>query len=162
MSHVVKHIKGQFVVTYCGRTIQKAAAGSAISRGRVSPYFYLYGHNSIEARAFNTSMSNIGNACPDCLSNLPDGLLVSWLQTTQKFLKTMSSVHIWECYVGEGCSGAQMYCGRTWDRRSMFSNKIGFLIPEKVTVETLANPNLCEDCKTHPAVQLILLAKTSL
>lgn len=157
MSHIVKKERGNNIMTYCGRNISRGAAGNALARGRIAPFFYL--DPAAENQNFGMTLLSLTNACEACVQSLPSHYNQTWLVKVRQFLNNMKEIHIFQKRTGD--SGVMMMCGKVWDASSLFRNEIGYIEVADL-VDNIGRPQLCATCSDHPHVQLQLLAITDL
>lgn len=158
MTHIKRSEKGNNILTYCGKYIDKRAAGATLGRRRRRRNGNTNGPPQpavVDARG-NEVLTTFKGLCDKCLE--APGVIGILEQAMIASLKYMEIVHIVDHYPD---GGVTMMCGMTWDKRSLFKNNIGF-IPVEVLMKNWDNPRICNACREHPRAQLQLMADVEL
>lgn len=159
MTHIKRSEKGMNILTYCGKYIDKRAAGATAGprrrrrnrNGSAPPPQPAV----IDARG-DEVLTTFKGLCDKCLE--APGVIGILEQAMIASLKYMEIIHIVDTYP-EG--GVRMLCGMSWDKRSLFKNNIGFIPVEKL-MKNWDNLRICQTCRDHPRAQLQLMADVEL
>lgn len=160
MTHLAKTIKGNNILTFCGKYIDRQTLGRR-TRGRPPAVLYKKGQIPKNPHEKSNAESEwVLSLCKVCLDN-PESVSVL-NEVTNDVLRTRNTIHISK---GSKSSYIPSLCGLKKTTTEYLKSDEGFIILPDYEEFTRGFHNkyrLCNECRNHPAVQLKDLANVEL